>query len=58
MLSEEKLSRINYLARKAREEGLTDEEKEEQRLLREEYLKNFRESFKRQLESIKVIKKD
>jgi len=58
LLSEEKLSRINYLARKAREEGLTDEEKEEQRLLREEYLKNFRESFKRQLESIKVIKKD
>ncbi|QIB26372.1 DUF896 domain-containing protein [Caloranaerobacter azorensis] len=55
MLSREKLDRINYLARKSKIEGLTKEEKEEQQVLRKEYLKNFRENFKRQLESIKFV---
>ncbi|WP_069649185.1 DUF896 domain-containing protein [Caloranaerobacter ferrireducens] len=55
MLSKEKLNRINYLARKSKIEGLTEEEKKEQKALREEYLKNFRESFRRQLNSIKFV---
>jgi len=37
--------RINYLAKKSRETGLTDEEKAEQAELRAEYLKNFRAAF-------------
>lgn len=32
-----KIDRINYLARKSKNEGLTSEEKEEQTLLRNEY---------------------
>lgn len=55
MLSKEKIKRINYLANKSKKEGLTKEEKEEQRKLREEYIKAFRESFKRQLESIEFV---
>ncbi len=38
----EKIARINALARKARESGLTPEEEEERRLLREEYIAAFR----------------
>lgn len=36
------LDRINQLAKKQREGGLTDEEKIEQRQLREEYLQQIR----------------
>ena len=52
MVSEEKVARINELARKSKVTALSDEEKAEQRLLREEYLENFRENFKRQLENV------
>lgn len=39
-----KIDRINVLARKSKSEGLTDEEKEEQKILREEYIASFRQS--------------
>jgi uncharacterized protein YnzC (UPF0291/DUF896 family) len=54
LISEEKLARINELARKSKRTPLGPEEKEEQRVLRAEYLKNFRESFRAQLESIEI----
>jgi len=53
MVSKEKVARINELARKSKTVGLSDEEKNEQQELRQEYLKNFREGFKQQLESIR-----
>ena len=38
--------RINELARKAKAEGLTDAEKEEQAILRKEWLEKFKAKFK------------
>ncbi len=55
MISKEKLNRINELAKKAKQTGLTQEEKAEQKQLREEYLQNIRGSFKNQLKNLKVI---
>jgi len=34
---------------------LTEEEKKEQKRLREEYLKSFRKQFRQQLDSIKIV---
>lgn len=55
MLAKEKLSRINELANKAKNEGLTDKEKIEQKKLREEYLGNIRSSFTNQFKTMTVI---
>ncbi|GEM05647.1 UPF0291 protein [Halolactibacillus miurensis] len=55
MLSQEKLARINTLAKKAKAEGLSNEEKEEQQILREEYLQNVRKSFKNQFKGMTIV---
>lgn len=55
MLPAEKMERLNALARKKKVEELTESEKLEQETLRAEYLKAFRESFKRQLDSIEIV---
>lgn len=55
MLGKEKIDRINHLARKAKEHGLTDEEKTEQESLRKEYIEKFREHFKGHLDRIKFV---
>ncbi len=57
MLGKEKLARINELARKSKSEGLTSQEREEQQVLRKDYLAAFREHFRQQLDSVKVVKK-
>lgn len=42
-MTQEKVDRINFLAHKAKSpQGLTPEEKEEQRLLRQEFIEDFR----------------
>jgi len=45
-MEKEKLDRINYLARKSKTEALSPAELEEQKKLREEYIKEFRASFR------------
>ena len=55
MLTKEKLDRINELANKAKTTDLTKSEREEQKELREDYLKSVRQSFKNELGSVKII---
>ena len=50
-----KLDRINELAHKSKAEGLTDAEKEEQRILRQEFLAEIRADLKASLESIEFV---
>ena len=52
------INRINELARKSKTVGLTDEEKEEQAVLRAEYIKNVRESLRANLNNISILEKD
>ncbi|MBQ6440724.1 MAG: DUF896 domain-containing protein [Mogibacterium sp.] len=54
-MEKEKINRINELAHKSKKEGLTDIEKEEQRLLRQEFLAEIRADLKASLESIEFI---
>ncbi|MFP7493988.1 DUF896 domain-containing protein [Terribacillus saccharophilus] len=55
MISKDKLSRINALAKKAKAEGLSLSEQKEQKELRQEYLKNVRSSFKNQFKTMTII---
>ena len=55
MLEKSRLDRINELAKKAKTDGLTEEEKAEQAQLRKEYIEKFRENFKGQLKQIKYV---
>ena len=54
-MEKEKIDRINELAHKSKSEGLTDAEKEEQKLLRKEFLDEIRADFKATLESIEFV---
>lgn len=58
VVSDEILARINELAKKAKTEGLTEEEKLEREQLRQEYLQNFRKKFRSQLEQIQILEPD
>ena len=58
MVTKEQIERINALARKQREIGLTEEEKTEQATLRRLYIDSFKESLEGQLASITVVEKD
>ncbi|KAL3950909.1 DUF896 domain-containing protein [Lentilactobacillus hilgardii] len=49
--------RINELAHKAKNEGLTEVEKIERAELRKKYVARFRENFKSQIELMKVYDK-
>lgn len=50
-----KIDRINELAHKSKREGLNDAEKEEQRILRQEFLAEIRADFRATLESIEIV---
>ena len=49
--------RINELARKSKSEGLTPAEKEEQAILRKEWLEKFKANFRAQLDNIEFVDK-
>ena len=50
-----KIDRINELAHKSKAEGLSPEEKEEQAILRAEFLAEIRADVKASLESIEIV---
>ena len=54
-LEKHKIDRINELARKSKTEGLSETEREEQRLLRQEFLSEIRADVKASLESIEFV---
>lgn len=57
-MDEQKIKRINELYRKSKAEGLTEEEKREQKLLRTEYIEAVRRNLRGQLNNIDVEEKD
>ena len=54
-MKQEKIDRINALAKKSREEGLNPEEFAEQKILREEYIQGFRNSLTSQLDNTYIM---
>ena len=52
-MEQEKIQRINVLAKKAKEGELTPEEKAEQAELRQEYIDSIKRNFRATLDSIK-----
>ncbi len=54
-MTEEKIKRINELARKQKTEGLTEEEQTEQAALRREYIDSYKKSLISQLENTYIV---
>lgn len=57
-MDEKKIARINELYRKSKAEGLTETEKKEQKVLRQEYLDGIRRNLRSQLNNIDILEKD
>lgn len=52
---EKLIKRINELAKKSKEMGLTEEEKAEQATLRQEYIKKFRQGFENTMSNVYIM---
>ena len=57
-MEQKKIDRINELARKQKAEGLTEEEKAEQAVLRREYIEAYKKSLMSQLENMYIVEPD
>lgn len=57
-MEQSKIDRINALARKSKAEGLTEAERKEQAILRQEFLANIRKNLRAQLNQIDVVNPD
>ena len=58
MITDDKLARINELARKAKAEGLTSAETKERDVLRREYIEAVRANLRGQLNNINIQELD
>lgn len=58
MITQEKIDRINALAKKSKTTGLTPAEVEEQQILRKEYIEAYRASLRSALENTTVVRPD
>ncbi len=54
-MEQNKLDRINELARKAKQSELTEAEKDEQAVLRREYIDSYKKNLRHSLENIKFV---
>jgi UPF0291 protein CBFG_05335 len=52
------IDRINVLAKKSKEEGLSEEEKSEQQKLRREYINIIKRNLRAELNNISIVEKD
>ena len=57
-MDETKIARINELYHKSKGEGLTEEERKEQQILRKEYVDAFRRNLRSQLDNISIKEED
>ncbi len=57
-MTQEKIDRINFLAKKKKTEGLTEDELQEQAVLRREYIEGFKQSLVSQLENTYIVEPD
>ncbi len=57
-MTKEKIDRINELAHKAKQAGLTEEEKAEQQALRQEYVQSIRADLRQTLDRVRIVEKD
>ena len=57
-MEKQKIDRINELYRKSKAEGLTDAERKEQKILRQEYLELVRRNLRSQLNQISIQEAD
>ena len=57
-MTQEKIDRINALYRKSQAEGLTEEEKKEQALLRKEFVTSVKSNLRSQLNNIDMVNED
>lgn len=57
-MEQHKIERINALAKKSKAEGLTPAEQAEQKTLRDEYIAEWRNNLKNQLDNTTVLNPD
>ena len=57
-MANEKIARINELYKKSKAEGLSEEEKKEQALLRQEYVASVKANLRNQLNNIDMMNAD
>lgn len=57
-MTDEKIQRINQLYHKSKKEGLTDAEKKEQKILRQEFIDAFKRNLRGQLDNISIQEQD
>jgi uncharacterized protein YnzC (UPF0291/DUF896 family) len=57
-MDEQRITRINELYHKSQKEGLTEDEKQEQAKLRQEYVAAIRQSLRGTLENVSIVNPD
>lgn len=57
-MNKEKIDRINELYKKSKAEGLTEEEKKEQAVLRQEFIASVKGNLRAQLNNIDIVDAD